>query len=272
MIKTKNLLTVDLMITLNYIGYYRCSRDYKDEQPRQGIFSDVSGYIELIKGENYEQGLKNLDGFDHIWIIFVFHHNSTWKPLVNPPYSDGAGKKGVFATRSPYRPNPIGMSCVRLEKIIGNRLYIRDSDLLNNTPVLDIKPYINDYDSVPDASRGWLDKVVRDDYLVVYTDEAKTHIDFLKRIGTDLTGVIQSRLSYNPLDTTRNKFDLCPEGYLLKFKSWEIRFIINNKTITILNVRSAYTNYTDICGNDSIEDIEVHRKFNIELETWNKNG
>ncbi|HMM60528.1 MAG TPA: SAM-dependent methyltransferase, partial [Candidatus Rifleibacterium sp.] len=73
---------------------------------------------------NYEQGLKDLEGFDRVWLLYVFHHNSSWKPLTNPPYSDGQGRKGVFATRSPYRPNPLGLSCVELKRISGNRVYV----------------------------------------------------------------------------------------------------------------------------------------------------
>lgn len=250
------------MITFSFIGHVKCDRDYKDEQPRQGVFSDTGGYIELVKGENYEQALKDLDGFEYIWVIFVFHHNSTWKPVTNPPYNDGNGKKGVFATRSPYRPNPIGMSCVKLERIEGNRIFIKESDILNNTPVLDIKPYISDYDSFPDASRGWLDNVKKDSYSVEYTAEAESKIIFLKNLGTDLTGAINSRLAFNPLDPTRKKFESNEEGLVFRFKTWKIYFEINNDTITILNIHSGYIDYNELYGNDTIADIEIHRKFN----------
>jgi len=250
------------MISFKFIGHFKCDRDYKDEQPRQGIFSEAAGYIELIKGENYEQALKDLNGFDYIWIIFVFHHNSTWKPVTNPPYNDGNGKKGTFATRSPYRPNPIGMSCVRLEKISGNRIYVSASDILNNTPVLDIKPYIPDYDSFPDASRGWLDNAGKDNYSVKYTGEAESKIIFLKEHGTDLTGAIRSRLVFNPYDPTRKKFEVSGENFVLKFKTWKINFTINDQTIIILDIFSGYTDYNSLSGNDTREDMEIHRKFN----------
>jgi len=250
------------MISFNFIGHFRCNRDYKDEQPRQGIFSDTGGYIELVKGENYEQALKDLDGFEYIWVIFVFHHNSTWKPVTNPPYSDGNGKKGVFATRSPYRPNPIGMSCVKLEKISGNRIYIMDSDILNNTPVLDIKPYISDYDSFPDASRGWLDNIQRDNYSVKYAEEAEKKIIFLKKLDTDLTGAIRSQLAYNPFDRTRKKFESSEEGLIFRFKTWKIKFMIDEDIITILNIYSGYIDYEILSGNDTKADMIIHKKFN----------
>lgn len=250
------------MISFKFIGHFICNRDYKEEQPRQGVFSDAGGYIELIKGENYEQGLKDLEGFEYIWVIFVFHHNSTWKPVTNPPYSDGNGKKGLFATRSPYRPNPIGMSCVKLEKIIGNRIYISDSDILNNTPVLDIKPYISDYDSFPHASRGWLDNIKKDNYTVEYREYAETKICFLKKLGVDLTGAIDSQLAYNPLDRTRKKFELCDDGFVFRFKSWRINFVIEAEIIIVINILSGYADYDKLHGNDTLEDLEIHKKFN----------
>lgn len=256
------------MISFRFIGHFRCDRDYKDEQPRQGIFSGAAGYIELLKGENYEQAVKDLDGFSHIWIIFVFHHNTTWKPVTNPPYNDSNGKKGLFATRSPYRPNPIGMSCVRLERISGNKIYVNDSDLLNNTPVLDIKPYISDYDSFSDASRGWLDNVKKDNYSVVYTQEAGEKTGFLKKNGSDITGAINSQLAYNPYDQTRKKFESTPEFLIFRFKSWIINFIIRDEFITILDVNSAYTDYDTFYGNDTCEDIEIHKKFNRQFNQF----
>jgi len=250
------------MISFKFIGHFICSRDYKDEQPRQGIFSDAGGYIELVRGENYEQALKDLDGFEYIWVIFVFHHNTTWKPVTNPPYSDGNGKKGVFATRSPYRPNPIGMSCVKLEKIIGNRIYIMDCDILNNTPILDIKPYISDYDSFPDASRGWLDNVVKVNYKVQYSEEAWRKINFLKLHGSDLTGAINSQLAFNPYDPTRKKFDVNDDGLIFRFKTWKILFAIDHDLISIKNIYSGYDNYNVLCGNDTQEDLGIHKEFN----------
>jgi len=249
------------MISFKFIGHFICSRDYKEEQPRQGVFSDASGYIELVKGENYEQGLKDLEGFDYIWVIFVFHHNTTWKPVTNPPYSDGNGKKGLFATRSPYRPNPIGMSCVKLEKISGSRIYITDSDLLNNTPVLDIKPYISDYDSFPDASRGWLDNIEKINYTVTYSEDAASKIIFLKENGIDLTGAIESQLAYNPFDRTRKKFDICGSVYVFRFKTWRIEFLIEGEIISVLNIYSGYTDYNELYGNDTSDDMETHKKF-----------
>lgn len=243
------------------IGYFRCSRDYHQEQPMQGVFSEAEGYVELLKGFNYEQGLKDIDGFDHLWVFFIFHHNKNWKPLTNPPYNDGNGKKGVFASRSPYRPNPLGMSCVRLEKIAGNRIYVSGADLLNNSPVVDIKPYIVEYDSFPAARRGWLDNICKEVYAILYSAAAAEKIAFLAAKKIDLSGVISSQLGHNPHDHTRNKFQRRDDYFVLRFKSWRIHFTIADREIRVEDIRSGYTGFSMTLGNDTATDLEIHREF-----------
>lgn len=233
----------------------------------QGVLSEAGGYVELVKGSNYEQGLKDLEGFDRVWLLYVFHHNNTWKPLTNPPYSDGQGRKGVFATRSPYRPNPIGLSCVKLQKISGSRVYIAGSDLLNNTPVLDIKPYIVEYDSFPDSRRGWLENVTKEEYAVVYSPKATAQLDFLGGHGLDLGGVIKTQLGHNPLDATRNKFVRSEDGCLLRFRSWRIEFTIAGQQVLIQRIVSGYKSFTETLGNDSDADISLHKAFKAKFPT-----
>jgi tRNA-Thr(GGU) m(6)t(6)A37 methyltransferase TsaA len=107
------------------------------------------------------EALVELDGFSHIWVIFLFHQclGQGWKPTVRPPRLGGNRKVGVFASRSPFRPNPIGLSAVELAGIrtdgAGTRLLLRGVDLLDGTPVLDIKPYVPFADSIPDARAGF---------------------------------------------------------------------------------------------------------------------
>ncbi|MDD3147298.1 MAG: tRNA (N6-threonylcarbamoyladenosine(37)-N6)-methyltransferase TrmO [Candidatus Riflebacteria bacterium] len=257
------------MFNFSPIGYLHCDRDYHQEQPMQGVLSEAGGYIELLKGSNYEQGLKDLEGFDRVWLLYVFHHNNTWKPLTNPPYSDGKGRKGVFATRSPYRPNPVGLSCVKLQKIIGNRVYIAGSDLLNNTPVLDIKPYIVEYDSFPEARRGWLENVIKEEFLIACSDEASAQISFLAGHGVDLAGVIKTQLGHNPFDETRNKFIRSGDSCLLRFRSWRIEFAIEDRKVTVNRIMSGYENFLQALGNDVEADVAVHRAFK---ERFGKNS
>jgi len=249
------------MFSFSPIGYMRCSRGYHQEQPMQGVLSESEGHIELVKGFNYEQGLKDLEGFDRVWLLYVFHHNTSWKPLTNPPYSDGRGRKGVFATRSPYRPNSLGLSCVELKRISGNRVYVAGSDLLNNTPVLDIKPYICEYDSFPGSRRGWLEDVVKEKYAIDFSEIAASQLDFLGSQGVDLAGVIDTQLGHNPFDATRNKFIKTDNGGILRFRSWRIYFRCDERQIFVDRIVSGYESFDRLLGDDSSSDQAVHREF-----------
>ena len=139
------------------IGQVRCDGRYKFEAPRQGVFSSARAVIEL-NPEFAGDAVKDLADFDRIWVIFVFDRNihASWKAHVSPPYTPENRKYSLFATRSPYRPNPIGMSCVKLDRIEnGRRLFISEHDLLDGTPIFDIKPYLAYVDSHPEASNGF---------------------------------------------------------------------------------------------------------------------
>ena len=142
------------------IGVVRGGGDFPQQAPRQSVYARNEGFVELFPHRNFEQALEDLSGFARIWLIFVFDRNHTWKPKVFPPF--GADRKvGVFASRAPYRPNPIGISAVELVKIEGLKVHIRNFDLLDGTPVLDIKPYISEADSFPGSPAGWRDAVPR---------------------------------------------------------------------------------------------------------------
>jgi len=102
-----------------------------------------------------ESVLQDLSGFERLWLIFALHRSDGWKNTVKPPR--GGPKRGVLATRSPHRPNPIGLSAVELVRIEGRTLHLRGVDLLDGTPVLDIKPYVPYADAFPEAKAGWID-------------------------------------------------------------------------------------------------------------------
>jgi len=102
-----------------------------------------------------ERALKDLEDFERIWLIYVFDRNDGWRSTVKPPR--GGPKRGVLATRSPHRPNAIGLSAVKVEKIEGKVLHLFGVDLLDNTPILDIKPYVPYADAFPNSAAGWID-------------------------------------------------------------------------------------------------------------------
>ena len=134
---------------------------YKDtkDMPIQGIFkNDVEAHIELE--EKYAEGLKDLEGFSHAIILYYFHKSQREEIVVRPLLEPS--EHGVFAIRSPYRPNHIGLSIVKIGRIEENRLYFTEVDVLDETPVLDIKPYVKYFDSRENVRCGWVDKHFKD--------------------------------------------------------------------------------------------------------------
>jgi len=122
--------------------------------------SGIKGYI--LINEKFIEGLQDLEGFSHIYLLYSFHKTTRTELLVTPFMDNQI--RGVFSTRSPLRPNHIGMSVVQLEKIEGNKIIVEDIDILDGTPLLDIKPYIEKFDAVKKSASGWLkasDKTIR---------------------------------------------------------------------------------------------------------------
>lgn len=138
---------------LHPIGVVRTPQTLHHEAPRQsGLGRGAVGTIEIRQG--LQNALADLDGFSHVWVLFWCHLARGFRSRVTPPRD--TRKRGLFATRAPQRPNPIGLSCVRLVRIDKRVLHIADHDLLDGTPVLDLKPYLRYCDSVPDASLGYV--------------------------------------------------------------------------------------------------------------------
>jgi len=134
---------------------------YKESSniPIQGTFnSEVDAYVELE--EKYAGGLKNLDEFSHAIILYYFHRSQR-EGIVGRPFLE-QNEHGIFAIRSPHRPNHIGLSVVRIKNIEANRMYFTEVDVLDQTPVLDIKPYVKYFDYRQDVKCGWLDKHFKD--------------------------------------------------------------------------------------------------------------
>ena len=125
----------------------------KDEAPRQAVVDGAEAVIELFPGRNLEHAIEDLAGWERIWVIFWFHLNPGWRPKVLPPRST-SGRKGVLATRSPHRPNPLGLSAVRLLRIEGLNLHVQGVDMIDGTPVLDIKPYVPYSDAFAQSGSG----------------------------------------------------------------------------------------------------------------------
>jgi tRNA-Thr(GGU) m(6)t(6)A37 methyltransferase TsaA len=152
------VLPPPLPVELRPIGVMRSPLQVHHDAPRQPRVraageAPVPGEIHIAQG--LQNCLHDLDGFSHVWVLFVFHHARGWSSKVMPPRD--RKKRGLFSTRSPARPNPIGMSCLELLRIERRVVYVGDHDILDGTPILDLKPYLPYCDSVPDARTGYAD-------------------------------------------------------------------------------------------------------------------
>ncbi len=142
-------------IELTPIGTIHTPYTESKDMPIQGRFKDdVEGWLELK--EEYAPGLKDLDGFSHAILIYYFHRSER-EELQGRPFLEET-TRGIFAIRSPHRPNHLGFSVVRLQRIEGNRVYFTEVDMLDGTPLLDIKPYVEHFDRRVNVKSGWLDK------------------------------------------------------------------------------------------------------------------
>ncbi|NLT67184.1 MAG: tRNA (N6-threonylcarbamoyladenosine(37)-N6)-methyltransferase TrmO [Acidobacteria bacterium] len=141
-------------IVFEKIGVIRTPFQEAAGTPIQSVYGkDAEGRV--IVDERYAAALEDIDGFERLWLIYWMHCTSEFKPKVTP-YRDNR-EHGLFATRSPARPNPIGMSIVRLIRKEGSTLYVRDIDIIDNTQLLDIKPYVPEFDSHPGSRAGWFE-------------------------------------------------------------------------------------------------------------------
>jgi tRNA-Thr(GGU) m(6)t(6)A37 methyltransferase TsaA len=142
----------EVSFMFNPIGTFHSPLTPETGAPRQGRFADppIKGSIEIH--EAYEACLDGVEDFTHLYVLFAFDRSEGWHAKVTPPHAEKA--RGLFATRSPNRPNPIGLTVVRLQKREGRILHVDGVDAFDGTPVLDIKPYIGSLDAYPEASRG----------------------------------------------------------------------------------------------------------------------
>ncbi len=248
------------MIALDPIAYFSSSYAQKADAPRQGSLGDGTlGFIEFLPGNNFEQALEDLEGMEKIWVLFWMHQAGNWKPKVQPPRC--VKKKSVFATRSPHRPNPIGLSCVSLVSIKKRCLVIKDHDLLEGTPILDIKPYLPYADSFPNAKAGWIDDLPPlPSYRICYTDIASLQFDYVyAKTGIDLRKKIESRLQFFLSPSSSNRIENLGEGrFVGAYQAWRFFFQKQEDTLEVL---SLFSGYKPECGYPSLEEKKLHEEF-----------
>ena len=192
-------------VTFSPIGLVNSPYKEKFAIPRQpGLVNSAKGTIRLLGDVNNIDAVKVLEQFSHIWLLFIFHgtQNHGWKPLVRPPRLGGNKKIGVLATRSTFRPNPIGMSVVKLDKIAvidtDVILHISGLDLLDQTPIVDIKPYIPYCDAIPNANAGFAQTEPQVNLNVTFSQQAQLALQALTKVLPELNVLISQVLSQDP--------------------------------------------------------------------------
>ncbi|MYM62533.1 tRNA (N6-threonylcarbamoyladenosine(37)-N6)-methyltransferase TrmO [Pseudomaricurvus sp. HS19] len=198
-------LTFDTTFTFDSIGVVHSPYREKFAIPRQpGLVTADQGYIELSGPCNREEILRGLEAFSHAWILFVFHEamREQWKPMARPPRLGGNQKVGVFASRSPFRPNPIGQSVVKLEGIRAHsgqwRVHFSGGDLLHGTPVLDIKPYLPYADAIADANGAYAPDKPGADRPVRFSEAASASLARLETEYPALQLLIEQVIAQQP--------------------------------------------------------------------------
>lgn len=199
--------------------------------PRQsGLASSLRGRIVFNEGYMDPSALRGLESFSHLWLIWEFSSNrhSDWHPTVRPPRLGGNATMGVFATRSPFRPNPLGLSCVELDRIEystaeGPIIYVRGADLMDGTPIYDIKPYIRYADSRPDAVCGYADEIPQKTLEVVMSEAVRMELGDKAEAAVEI-------LAYDPRPSYQND----PERvYGLSYAGYDIKFVVVDNTLTV---------------------------------------
>lgn len=240
-------------VTFTPIGFARTPFADRLSAPRQPYAArGVEGTIELFPGRDFEHALEDLEGWDYLWVIFWFHLNKDWRPKVLPPRS--TERRGVFATRSPHRPNPIGISVVKLVEVSGLVVRVSDLDLLDGTPVLDLKPYVPYADAHPRARTGWLEPLaeeigedaapVRDPepgFEVAWSDLAAAQAAWLlDEHGVDLRQPVNAILSLGPQPHPYRRIKRAGEGYRLAVKDWRVQFRVDGRRVLVEAIESGY--------------------------------
>lgn len=254
-------------ITFLPIGVLKSEQIEPYQASRQPDDLSQAAVITLNSGQNFEQALTDLSGCSHLWIIYAFHKNENWKPLVQTPRSNK--KIGVFATRAPYRPNPIGLSLVKLEKIEGLNIYIGPNDILNSTPILDIKPYHPESDIAENPHIEWLESSLCEKMNVTFSPLAAEQLDYLENQNSDLKQLrayIFRQLEYDPTNTKKKRVEFHQSYWILAYRTWRIDFVVSEQTVAILAIRSGYTPEELAHTDDPYSDKNIHLTFRKKNE------
>ncbi len=207
--------------------------------PRQsGLVDEIIGKIVFEKEYRVKEAFRGLEEFSHIWLLWDFSkaHKEKWSPTVRPPLLGGNKRMGVFATRSPFRPNSIGLSSVRLERVefdekLGPVLYVRGADLMDNTPIYDIKPYLPYADSHPDAAAGFTENL--EDRNLKICDPENLILKVTEEKQKELLKVLKG-------DPRPSYIDDEDRVYGFRFADYEVKFKVFSGVLTLTDIKEVF--------------------------------
>ena len=224
------------LLTLRPIGHIRTQFPQKFGIPRQsGLVEELQARVVFEEEYRIREAFRGLEDFSHLWLVWQFTESKGWSPTVRPPRLGGNRRMGVFATRSPFRPNPIGLSCVKLEGVEydapdGPALLVGGADLLDGTPILDVKPYVPLADCRPEAVGSFSDQHREDRLLVDMPSE------LLEKVPSPLRSALLGVLSQDP----RPSYQKDPERvYGMAFAGLEIKFTVKGETLHVTEIHTA---------------------------------
>ena len=228
--------------TLNTIGIISSPFKEKFGIPRQpALARHITSDIIISPTYSRIEAFKELEQFSHLWLTFVFHQNqrNEWKPCIRPPRLGGNKKVGVFASRSSFRPNNLGLSAVEFVEIkqLQNRIVItvRGSDLVDGTPIVDIKPYIPYSDSIPTANAGYANEAPRKPLNVIYSESAISQLNVLDRKRyPNFKLIIEDVLSADPRPAYKRDVD--PKVYGVKLYDLDVKWRVTGSEIEVLSI------------------------------------
>lgn len=258
-------------LTISSIGTFHGPRHSKSAIPRQGFLSQQTGYIEFEKGFDHKLAMTGLDQMSHIWVIYHFHEaNSPAKPLVRPPRAPDK-QVGVYATRSPYRPNGLGLTLAKIEKVENGRLYLSQVDLLDQTPVFDLKPYVTDSDRPQNPRLGWIDEI--ETWTYTLSDTSEFQCEWLSQNGlSEVYDVLEAQLGTNPLQPDRKRLEaLTDNTWRLAYRTWRLLLKINteSRSSEVLELHSGYSDQDMNSQEDPYQDKDLHRRFRFQFKKQN---
>ena len=260
-------------LTLHPIGFLRTTQQVKFQAGHQPVAAAAErNELELLPGHHYEQALQDLAGFERVWLLSWFHRNTNWRPLVLPPRGPSR-RRGVFATRSPHRPNALGLTAVPLLGVEGHRLILGPCDLVDGTPIFDVKPYIPAFDAFPGSRAGWIDELDAElqtppRFTVVHEEIALGRAQWLRETWhIDFTPRMNELLARDPAPhRTRRIRRVNAIEFEIACGAWRGIFTVSGETVTVRALDSAFPmRFLQREGYEAVPDREAQLDF---LARW----